>query len=80
MPWRTETRPSGPLTALVGSAFLSFVKADGLPAYSYVELFNDHPGSSQNIGENDSETGAIVNALMGNASVPDSPDQVSPDG
>jgi PKD repeat protein len=51
----------------VANDFLSFVKTDGLPAYSYVELFNDHPGSAQNIPLNDSETYDVVNSLMSNA-------------
>jgi PKD repeat protein len=51
----------------VADGFLNFVKTDGLPAYSYVELFNDHPGSAQNIGLNDKETYRIVMSLMGNA-------------
>ena len=37
----------------VASGFTSFVKNNGLPAYSYVELFNDHPGTYQDIAEND---------------------------
>jgi PKD repeat protein len=52
----------------VGTDFLDSVKANGLPAYSYVELFNDHPGSYQDIPVNDSETNKIVNSLMSNAS------------
>jgi PKD repeat protein len=50
----------------VASGFTNFVKANGLPAYSYVELFNDHPGTYQNIGENDTQTGKIVTSLMSN--------------
>lgn len=53
--------------AQVATGFLNFVKSDGLPAYSYVELFNDHPGSSQNIPANDKETYRIVSSLMSNA-------------
>ena len=52
----------------VANGFLNFVSSNGLPAYSYVELFNDHPGSYQNIPENDTETNDIVTSLMGNAS------------
>ena len=51
----------------VATGFLSFVKTNGLPAYSYVELFNDHPGSSQNISLNDNETYRIASSLMSNA-------------
>lgn len=52
--------------AQVASGFTNFVKSNGLPAYSYVELFNDHPGSSQNITENDAQTYNIVQSLMSN--------------
>lgn len=51
----------------VANGFLNFVKTYGLPAYSFVELFNDHPGTGQNIRENDAETFDIVNSLMSNA-------------
>ena len=50
----------------VGTDFLNFVTTDGLPAYSYVELFNDHPGSFQDIPTNDSTTNQIVNSIMSN--------------
>ncbi len=50
----------------VASSFLGFVKSYGLPAFSYVGLFNDHPGSAQNIPENDAETYDIVESLMSN--------------
>jgi PKD repeat protein len=52
----------------VGNDYLSFVSAHGLPAYSYVELFNDHPGTYQNIPLNDSVTKQIVDSIMNNAS------------
>src|SRR5215472_9397927 len=52
----------------VGNDFLSYVSANGLPAYSYVELFNDHPGSDQNIPVNDAVTKQIVDSIMNNAS------------
>ncbi|MBV9594058.1 MAG: hypothetical protein JO147_09760, partial [Actinobacteria bacterium] len=45
----------------------SFVTANGLPVYSYVELFNDHPGSYQDIPTNDADTYNIVNFLMNNS-------------
>jgi PKD repeat protein len=51
----------------VANGYLSFVKAHGLPAYSYVGLYNDHPGSAQNIPLNDKETYRIVSSLMGNS-------------
>ena len=37
-----------------------------MPAYNYVELFNDHPGTYQDIPGNDTATNNIVNAIMGN--------------
>ncbi len=52
--------------ATVANGFTSFVKTNGLPAYSYVELFNDHPGTYQNIPENDTETNDVVTSLMSN--------------
>ena len=55
----------------VGTSFLNFVSANGLPAYSYVELFNDHPGTYQDIPKNDSVTKQIVDSIMGNASYKD---------
>jgi PKD repeat protein len=51
--------------------YLNFVNTNGLPAYSYVELFNDHPGTFQDIPTNDSSTNQIVTSLMGNASYKD---------
>jgi PKD repeat protein len=55
----------------IGNDFLSFVSAHGLPSYSYVELFNDHPGSFQNIPTNDAVTKQIVDSIMNNASYKD---------
>jgi len=55
----------------IGNDFLSFVSAHGLPSYSYVELFNDHPGSFQDIPTNDAVTKQIVNSIMNNASYKD---------
>ena len=52
----------------VGNDYLNFVSAHGLPAYTYVELFNDHPGTYQDIPTNDSVTNQIVNSIMNNAS------------
>jgi hypothetical protein len=46
--------------------YIKFVKTYGLPNYSFVELYNDSPGPSQNIATNDKETGQIVNFLMDN--------------
>jgi PKD repeat protein len=56
---------------VVANDFLSSVSAHGLPTYSYVELFNDHPGSAQNIGLNDSSAYNIVNSIMGNSAYKD---------
>jgi PKD repeat protein len=55
----------------IGTGFLNFVSANGLPAYSYVELFNDHPGTYQDIPKNDTVTKQIVDSIMGNASYKD---------
>src|SRR5579859_6334314 len=55
----------------IGNDFLSFVSAHGLPSYSYVELFNDHPGSFQDIPTNDAVTKQIVDSIMNNASYKD---------
>jgi PKD repeat protein len=56
---------------VVANDFLASVAAHGLPTYSYVELFNDHPGSSQNIGLNDSSAYNIVNTILGNSAYKD---------
>ena len=50
---------------------MNFVNANGLPAYNYVELFNDHPGTFQDIPTNDSVTNQIVNFIMSNPSYKD---------
>jgi PKD repeat protein len=50
----------------VANDYLNFVNTDGLPAYNYIELFNDHPGSFQDIPTNDSTTNQIVTSIMGN--------------
>jgi PKD repeat protein len=56
---------------VIGNGFTNFVAANGLPAYSYVELFNDHPGTYQDIPKNDSVTKQIVDSIMNNASYKD---------
>ena len=56
---------------VIGNGFMNFVSANGLPAYSYVELFNDHPGSYQDIPKNDSVTKQIVDSIMNNAAYKD---------
>jgi hypothetical protein len=50
---------------------MNFVAANGLPAYSYVELFNDHPGTYQDIPTNDAVTKQIVDSITNNASYKD---------
>jgi PKD repeat protein len=56
---------------VVANDYLSFVSANGLPAYSYVELFNDHPGTFQDIPKNDTATKSIVDSIMNNATYKD---------
>ncbi|MFF3906515.1 PKD domain-containing protein [Streptomyces sp. NPDC001848] len=56
---------------VIGNNYMNFVAAHGLPAYSYVELFNDHPGTYQDIPKNDSVTKQIVDSIMNNASYKD---------
>ena len=50
----------------VANDYMNFVTANGLPAYNYVELFNDHPGTFQDIPTNDSVTKQIVDFIMNN--------------
>jgi PKD repeat protein len=56
---------------VVANDYLNFVGAHGLPAYSYVELFNDHPGTFQDIPKNDTVTKQIVDSIMNNATYKD---------
>ncbi|WP_281415437.1 PKD domain-containing protein [Actinospica durhamensis] len=51
----------------IANDYINFVNTDGLPAYSYVELFNDHPGTYQDIPGNDTATNNVVNAIENNA-------------
>jgi PKD repeat protein len=51
----------------VANDYINFVNTNGLPAYSYVELFNDHPGTYQDIPGNDTATNNVVNAIENNA-------------
>ena len=51
----------------VANDYINYVNANGLPAYNYVELFNDHPGTFQDVAGNDAATNQVVNAIMGNA-------------
>ncbi|NUR62380.1 MAG: PKD domain-containing protein [Catenulispora sp.] len=55
----------------VANDYINFVNTNGLPAYNYVELFNDHPGTYQDVPGNDSATNSVVNAIMGNAAYKD---------
>jgi PKD repeat protein len=55
----------------VANDYMSFVNANGLPSYNYVELFNDHPGTFQDIPTNDSVTNQIVNFIMSNPTYKD---------
>jgi hypothetical protein len=50
----------------IANDYIKFVQAQGLPNYSFVELFNDHPGTYQTISANDKATGQIVSYLMSN--------------
>ncbi|HEV2636352.1 MAG TPA: PKD domain-containing protein [Actinocrinis sp.] len=50
----------------VANDYINFVNTDGLPAYSYVELFNDHPGTYQDISGNDTATYNVVNSIENN--------------
>ncbi|WP_329056243.1 PKD domain-containing protein [Amycolatopsis sp. NBC_01488] len=56
---------------VIGDGFRNYVSTNGLPAYSYVELFNDHPGTYQDIPKNDAVTKQVVDSLMNNASYKD---------
>jgi PKD repeat protein len=56
---------------VIANDYMNFVSANGLPAYSYVELFNDHPGTFQDIPKNDTVTKQIVDSIMNNASYKD---------
>ena len=51
----------------VANDYINFVNTNGLPAYNYVELFNDHPGTYQDIPGNDTATNNIVNSIENNA-------------
>lgn len=55
----------------IATDYENFVTANGLPTYSYVELFNDHPGTYQDIPTNDTTTKNVVDFLMNNASYKD---------
>ena len=59
------------LDQTIGNDFQNFVTTNGLPAYSYVELFNDHPGTYQDIPSNDATTKQVVDSIMNNATYKD---------
>ncbi len=52
----------------IATDYENFVTANGLPDYSYVELFNDHPGTFQDIPKNDTASDQVVNFIMNNPS------------
>jgi PKD repeat protein len=55
----------------IANDYMNFVATNGLPTYNYVELFNDHPGTYQDIPTNDAVTKQIVDSIMNNASYKD---------
>jgi PKD repeat protein len=55
----------------IANDYMNFVTANGLPTYSYVELFNDHPGTYQDIPTNDAVTKQVVDSIMNNATYKD---------
>jgi phosphoesterase family protein len=56
---------------VIANDYLNFVSANGLPTYSYIELFNDHPGTFQDIPKNDAVTKQIVDTIMNNPAYKD---------
>ena len=56
---------------VIANDYQNFVTTNGLPTYSYVELFNDHPGTYQDIPKNDTATKGIVDFLMNNPTYKD---------
>src|SRR5262249_23004745 len=56
---------------VIANDYLNFVTTNGLPTYSYVELFNDHPGTFQDIPKNDTVTKQIVDSIMNNPTYKD---------
>ncbi len=51
----------------VANDYINFINTNGMPAYNYVELFNDHPDTYQDIPGNDTATNNIVSAIENNA-------------
>ncbi|MFE9428031.1 PKD domain-containing protein [Kitasatospora sp. NPDC006697] len=55
----------------IAGDYLNFINTNGMPAYNYVELFNDHPGTYQDVPGNDTATNNIVNSIMTNPTYKD---------
>jgi PKD repeat protein len=55
----------------ISNDYLNFINTNGMPSYNYVELFNDHPGTYQDIPGNDTATNNIVNSIMTNPTYKD---------
>jgi PKD repeat protein len=55
----------------IANDYLKFVNTNGMPVYNYVELFNDHPGTYQDIAGNDTATNNIVNSIESNPTYKD---------
>ncbi|AUG76152.1 PKD repeat-containing protein [Kitasatospora sp. MMS16-BH015] len=55
----------------ISNDYLNFINTNGMPSYNYVELFNDHPGTYQDIPGNDTATNTIVNSIMTNPTYKD---------
>src|SRR5258705_232281 len=56
---------------VIANDYMNFVTTNGLPTYSYVELFNDHPGTYQDIPKNDAATKQVTDFIMNNAAYKD---------
>ncbi|GAA2148819.1 hypothetical protein GCM10009760_41310 [Kitasatospora kazusensis] len=55
----------------VANDYINFINTNGMPAYNYVELFNDHPGTYQDVPGNDTATNNIVNSIESNPTYKD---------
>jgi PKD repeat protein len=55
----------------IANDYMNFVATNGLPTYSYVELFNDHPGTYQDIPTNDAVTKQISDFITNNSAYKD---------
>ena len=56
---------------VIANDYMNFVATNGLRTYSYAELFNDHPGTYQDIPKNDAITKQVVDSIMNNAAYKD---------